>query len=112
MAKKKAKTTKPTFEQSLAELEMIVGEMEGGELGLAEALAQYELGVKHLKACYELLQRAERRIEIISGIDANGNPIAVPFDEDEEADLKTKAATRGRKRSARSHQVDDSGTLF
>ena len=59
---------------ALSELEVIVGELEGGKLGLADALARYEQGVKHLKSCHGLLERAERRIEILSGIDADGKP--------------------------------------
>ena len=32
----------PSFEDSLGELESIVGELEGGKLGLSDALARYE----------------------------------------------------------------------
>ena len=66
MAKKDAAQSNPpgdepaTFEHSLAELEAIVHQLEDGELGLAESLARYEQGVKHLKHCYQLLQTAER----------------------------------------------------
>ena len=122
MAKKKTKTDDPTFEQSLAELETIVGELERGELGLADALSRYEAGVKHLKACYGLLQRAERRIELISGVDSDGNPVTEPFDAEADDDLTDQSATRSRKRSSRAgatgsrsgraDQVDDGGTLF
>ena len=78
--------TKPTrcvasFEESLDELEKIVAELESGKLGLSDALARYEQGVKHLKACQQLLERAERKIELLSGVDADGNPITQPFDE-------------------------------
>ena len=120
MAKKKSVVAKPTFEQSLAQLEAIVRDLEGGDLGLAEALSRYEGGVKHLKACYELLQRAERRIEQVSGVDADGNAVAEPFAVEENDDLTEKAAARGKKRSAdarapkrrRPPQVDDGETLF
>ena len=42
--------------------------------GLNESLERYEEGVKLLRQSYELLQRAERRIELLSGVDAEGNP--------------------------------------
>ncbi|MBN1852229.1 MAG: exodeoxyribonuclease VII small subunit [Pirellulales bacterium] len=106
--------SRPTFEQSLSELESIVRKLESSELGLDEALAQYELGIKHLKSCYHLLQIAERRIELVRGIDADGKPITESYAVEEDATLTDKAAARSRKRSAanRRSQVDESGTLF
>jgi exodeoxyribonuclease VII small subunit len=102
MAKKKE--TKPaatpaSFEDSLCGLEEIVAELESGKLGLSEALARYEEGVKHLRMCQELLERAERRIEVLSGVDADGNPIARPFDDVETESLEEKTAVRGQRRS-------------
>jgi exodeoxyribonuclease VII small subunit len=70
----------PSFEQSLGRLDEIVHRLEEGQLGLDEALAQYEEGVKTLRRCYELLDRAEQRIELLSGVDAEGNPITRPLD--------------------------------
>lgn len=84
MAKKKSKKTDadgPTFEQALAKLEGIVHDLEEGDLGLNEALARYEQGVRLLRQSYDLLEGAERRIELLSGIDADGNPITRPFDD-------------------------------
>jgi len=84
VAKKKSKKTDtdgPTFEQALAKLEGIVHDLEEGDLGLNEALAQYEQGVKLLRQSYDLLEGAERRIELLSGVDADGNPITQPFDD-------------------------------
>ncbi len=70
----------PTFEDALKRLEEIVGQLEAGQLGLEQSLARYEEGVKLLRRCYELLQRAERRIELLTGVDASGRPITQPFD--------------------------------
>lgn len=126
MAKKKVKKQSPTFEQSLAELEEIVAKLEGGQLGLADSLDQYERGVKHLKSCYRLLSNAERRIELVRGLDASGEPQTEPFDEgaDDEVDesLDDKSAARSRRRSSTTSvkkakrrppsDVDDSGSLF
>jgi exodeoxyribonuclease VII small subunit len=103
VAKKKrseADCDAPSFEVSLGELESIVGELESGKLGLSDALARYEEGVKHLKSCHQLLERVERKIEILSGMDAEGNPITQPFDEQEHASLEEKAAARGRRRTS------------
>jgi exodeoxyribonuclease VII small subunit len=102
VAKKKSTSendTAPVFEECLAELEAIVTELEDGKLGLSDALARYEEGVKHLKSCHQLLERVERKIELLSGMDAEGNPITEPFDEREDASLEEKAAARGRRRT-------------
>ena len=86
------------FEESLAELESIVADLEGGDLGLSDALARYEEGVRRLKQCHAQLQAAERRIELLSGVDADGNPITTPFDDSATADDRD-AAARSKKRS-------------
>ena len=112
-----------SFEESLGELEKIVAELESGKLGLADALARYEEGVKHLKACQQLLETAERKIELLSGVDAEGNPIMEPFDESEVDSLEAKAAARGQRRSSsakpaspkmtmRNNDIDEAQRLF
>ncbi|MGA2616015.1 MAG: exodeoxyribonuclease VII small subunit [Thermoguttaceae bacterium] len=71
----------PSFEQSLARLDEIVHLLEEGEVGLDDALARYEEGVGLLRQAFEALRRAERRIEILSGVDAEGNPVTQPLDD-------------------------------
>ncbi len=71
----------PDFEQSLARLEEIVHLLEDGQLGLSEALVRYEEGVKLLRRAYELLEGAQRKIEVLSGVDAKGNPITRPLED-------------------------------
>jgi exodeoxyribonuclease VII small subunit len=84
MAKKSPPTTEtleqPNFEEALKRLEEIVHLLEEGKLGLNEALTHYEEGVKLLRQSYDLLERAERRIELLTGVDAEGNPVTEPFD--------------------------------
>jgi exodeoxyribonuclease VII small subunit len=99
----------PSFEASLDELEAIVAELEGGKLGLSDALARYERGVKHLKACHQWLQQAERKIELLSGVDAQGNPITEPFDDQQVDSLEEKAAARGRRRSSGTRDSEAKG---
>lgn len=88
----------PTFEIALAELEAIVHQLEEGDLGLAESLARYELGVRHLKHCYQLLKAAEQKIELLTGVNADGTAITEPFD-DEGLSLEEQAGSRRRKRA-------------
>ncbi len=75
-------------------------ELEEGKLGLAQGLARYERGVGLLKQCHELLSQAERRIELLCGMDADGNPITQPFEPGPEQTLEEKARSRGKRRSA------------
>jgi exodeoxyribonuclease VII small subunit len=88
------------FEEALAELEAIVHELEEGQIGLAEALGRYEKGVRLLKQCHGLLEDAQRRIELLTGVDANGNPITQPFEEPAASTLEEKADARSQRRTA------------
>ncbi len=117
MAKKKTSkkdpASTPTFEAALEALEEIVSQLEDGQLPLADSLESYEQGMTHLKRCYQMLERAERRIELLSGVDAAGNPITEPLPDDVDDDLSQKAAGRSRRRSKpasnRSQQTDVDG---
>jgi exodeoxyribonuclease VII small subunit len=68
----------PTFESALADLEQVVHELEDGQIGLEAALARYETGVKLLRHCYSFLNQAEQRIQMVSGVDASGQPVLKP----------------------------------
>jgi exodeoxyribonuclease VII small subunit len=98
-----------SFEESLGELEEIVAKLESGKLGLSDALAAYETGVQRLKGCYQILQQAERRIELVQSLDANGRAKTTPLDDDESDDLAEKSAARSRRRSSRSPDAADNG---
>jgi exodeoxyribonuclease VII small subunit len=98
----------PSFEQSLDALSSIVHDLEEGQVGLAESLAKYEQGVKLLRECYELLQKAERRIELLTRVEPSGDPVTEPFDDSPSAqspsDIAQPSATRSRRRSTKSTQ--------
>jgi len=96
----KESSDRPDFEQALKRLEEIVHLLEEGEIGLNEALARYEEGVKLLRQSYDLLQDAERRIELLSGVDAQGNPITKPLAD--EATLSAEGETKPRGRGGSS----------
>lgn len=112
---------KPSFEEALRRLERVVGQLEEGETGLDESLKAYEQGVKLLRQCYDMLEGAQRRIELLSGVDADGKPLTTPLD-DESLSLDEKAKSRSRRRGARKPpktpnrgsdaDIDESGALF
>lgn len=102
----------PSFEASLAELEKIVGELELGELPLADALGRYEQAVAHLKSCQARLTAAEGRIEQLSGVDADGNAITTPFSGESDEPAPSEAKSRPRRRGTKSAGVDGEEQLF
>lgn len=98
----------PSFEQRLAELAEITAALEQGSLGLDDSLARFEQGVGLLRQCRELLDRAERRVEMLVGFDAEGNPVTRPFDAAAtfEASAKSSEPKPVRKRSPRKGASD------
>jgi exodeoxyribonuclease VII small subunit len=72
---------RPSFEQTLGRLEEIVHLLEEGKIGLDEALGRYEEGVGLLRKAYELLDNAQRRISLLSGVDGEGNPLLRPMED-------------------------------
>ena len=63
-----------SFEEALAQLEEVVRELEDGQIGLEESLSRYELGVGLIKRCQAQLRQAEQRIQLLTGVDENGQP--------------------------------------
>lgn len=53
----------PKFEDGLADLEKLVNELEGGELGLDEALKRFEKGVKLAALLQQGLEQSQRKVE-------------------------------------------------
>lgn len=62
-----------SFEAALAELEQIVGKLEGGQAPLAESITIYERGEALKAHCDMLLRTAEARIEKIT-LSRDGKP--------------------------------------
>lgn len=58
-----------TFEENLKQLENIVAELEKGELSLEDSIAKFEKGIKVSKECNSKLEDAEKRINILLGLE-------------------------------------------
>jgi exodeoxyribonuclease VII small subunit len=69
-----------TFEQALAELEKIVGELESGQAPLERAIEMYERGAELKSQCEARLKSAQLRVERIM-VGADGEALrAEPAD--------------------------------
>ena len=69
------------FEKSLGRLEELVGEMEGGELGLEEMIKHFEEGSKLVGLCTKKLNEVEQKIEKL--VKKDGELKEVPFETQE-----------------------------
>jgi exodeoxyribonuclease VII small subunit len=56
-----------TFEKALAELEKIVAQMEGGGLGLDQALAAHRRGLELVRFCQQRLDAAQQQVKVLEG---------------------------------------------
>jgi exodeoxyribonuclease VII small subunit len=90
-----------SFEACLAELQGLVRLLEEGALGLEESIAGFERGISLLRHCYQSLEQAEQRIEILTGFDRSGNPIVAPFDAASTLEVAQGAASRTKKKATR-----------
>lgn len=76
------KKSPQSFEDSLAELETIVQEMERGELSLEVALEKFERGIQLSRQGQQTLNQAEQKIQIL--LNEQGAQTLKPFQEDGE----------------------------
>jgi exodeoxyribonuclease VII small subunit len=71
------KKTTNLFEESLAELEQLVEQMEQGDLSLEDSLKSFERGVNLTRTCQKALQEAEQKVQIL--LEKNGTQTLEPF---------------------------------
>jgi exodeoxyribonuclease VII small subunit len=65
-----------------------------------------------LNLCYGLLERAERAVALLTGVDPDGNPVTVPFDstatdQAEKVPPNAKSGRPSRSRQAAPEEQDD-----
>lgn len=80
------------FEEAVKELETTVREMENGDLGLDDLLADFEKGIGLLRLCEKKLAEAEGRIAVLTQTEiamvedepAVSEEPEIPFDEFED----------------------------
>jgi exodeoxyribonuclease VII small subunit len=52
------------FEETLEKLELIVGELESGNISLDKAIAKYQEGMLLSKQCLDSLNKAEKKVKV------------------------------------------------
>ncbi|MFI4940160.1 MAG: exodeoxyribonuclease VII small subunit [Burkholderiales bacterium] len=68
MTKKPARTESPaTFEDSMAELQQLVSQMEAGELALEASVAAYKRGSELVKTCLAQLDKVDSQVKVLEG---------------------------------------------
>jgi exodeoxyribonuclease VII small subunit len=69
-----------SFEDAIRRLGHIVEQLERGDLPLEASLRLFEEGIGLARVSQRRLDRAERRIEELLGVDADGEPVTRPFE--------------------------------
>ena len=70
--------------KSLADLEALVAELEGGELSLEDAMKKFEQGIKLTRTCQNILKDAEQKVDIL--LENNGEDTLTSFDDKNNGD--------------------------
>ncbi|MCI1892079.1 MAG: exodeoxyribonuclease VII small subunit [Schleiferilactobacillus harbinensis] len=80
---------KPTFEEKMNELTTIVNKLEGGDVPLEEALAEFEKGIKLSRTLEKTLTQAEQSMAKIVTADGSEQPLSPKesADEDKASDV-------------------------
>jgi len=71
----------PDFEKSVEELELLVEQLESGDLSLDESLKQFKRGVELTRHCQGVLEQAQQTVEKL--MDNTDESSAVPFETDD-----------------------------
>jgi exodeoxyribonuclease VII small subunit len=79
---RKSQLPPKTFEDALQELEQILADIEGGQVGLEESLVKYERGTFLIQHCRGVLGSAEKQIEVLSK-SADGGLDSAPMEQGE-----------------------------
>ncbi len=85
-----------SFEEAYRQLETLVGSLESGQCELEDSLESYERGIALLRICRQKLAGVSRRVELLKGIDEQGEPVLEQLDE---TTLSSRTDVAGRQNS-------------
>jgi exodeoxyribonuclease VII small subunit len=69
--------SKLSFEQAMEQLELIVAQLESGDVPLEKAIELFQDGMKLSQLCSQKLEHVERKIEIL--MEQEGGLVKKPF---------------------------------
>ncbi|HAR44144.1 MAG TPA: exodeoxyribonuclease VII small subunit [Bdellovibrionales bacterium] len=69
----------PSFEKALEQLQQTVKRLESGDLGLEDALKNFEDGVRLTRTCQQQLAVAEQRVDVLMKTGLDGSVETQPF---------------------------------
>jgi exodeoxyribonuclease VII small subunit len=78
---KKTQSPPKNFEDALAELEQILADIEGSQIGLEESLSRYERGTFLIQHCRQVLSSAQKQIDLLTK-SADGSIESEPLEND------------------------------
>lgn len=55
-----------TLEEDFARMEELLAEMEKEDIGIEEAFAKYEEGIKLVKSCNDKIDKVEKKVKTLS----------------------------------------------
>ena len=94
-----------SFEEAYRQIEKIVQSLESGRGGLEESLDEYEKAARLVVLCRKKLDAASQRIEMLKGLDDDGNPVLEKIDPES---LRSDVDVAGRHTRAESSRKDKS----
>ena len=77
------------FEDALEKLEKIVTSLESGKVSLDKSLKTYEEGVKLANTCHRMIEKAQKKVEILVKGD-DGKVRLEPFEENQQQTITKK----------------------
>ena len=93
----------PSFEEQLAELEKVVGQLERGDLTLEDSVGLFERGMQLSEACKGQLANAESRVQVLLNPREKG-PVRV-----EDLELREEHGDENLDRPTRGYVDSDEG---
>ena len=94
-----------SFEEAYRQNEKIVQSLESGRGGLEESLDEYEKAARLVVLCRKKLDAASQRIEMLKGLDDDGNPVLEKIDPES---LRSDTDVAGRHTRSESNRKGES----
>ena len=86
MTNEAKESKKLTFEQALARLEEIVAAIEEGQVPLEQSIDKYAEGIELVKQCRQILDRAEKKIQLLGKGESGRLEVAGELEEPDEGE--------------------------